>query len=291
MRAGRGVLSTCPRCVDRKGPRIPIEQVNGTPLAYEDAGEGDAIVIVHGSWTRRQAWRGVVERLSATFRVVSYDRRGHGESAGQPDAGTVHDDVGDLVGLIELLDLAPTHLLASSYGACVALRLAGQRPDLVRKLVAHEPPAYRLLEADPGTRSVAEHEQRKLSEVRQRLERGDHAGGAEYFVEHVALGPGGWTGLPPPVQEAFVRNAPTFLGELQDPDALDLDVSALQRFSAPVLLTQGDHSPAVFAPILDVLEGVLPSARRLTLAGAGHVPHLSHADEYSAIVSEFFLQT
>ena len=36
----------------------------------------------------------------------------------------------------------------------------------------------------------------------------------------VALGPGTWAQLPPPVQESFVRHAPTFLGEMNDPDAL-----------------------------------------------------------------------
>lgn len=270
---------------------MPIERINGTPLAYDDTGQGDPVVIVHGSWSQLQTWRAVVERLSTTFRVVSYDRRGHGESASQPDAGTVHDDVGDLAALIELLGLAPTHILANSYGSCVALRLAAERPQVVRRLVAHEPPAYRLLEAHPETKPIAEEEWRKLGEVRQRLERGDHLGGAQYFVDHVALGRGAWSGLPPPVQELFVRHAPTFLGELRDPDALGLDVNALQRLPVPVLLTEGDRSPAVFAPILQLLREILPSAQRLTVTGAGHVPHLSHAGEYSAIVNQFLLAT
>lgn len=270
---------------------MPIEQINGTPLAYDAIGQGHPLVIVHGSWTRRQTWGDVAERLSTTFRVVSYDRRGHGESAAQPDAGTVHDDVADLGALIELLGLAPTHVLANSYGSCVALRLAVERPHVVQMLVAHEPPAYRLLEADPETNSIAEEESRKLGEVRQRLERGDHVGGAEYFVEQVALGPGAWSGLPPPVRELFVRHAPTFLGELRDPDALHLDVDALQRLSVPVLLTEGDRSPGMFASVLELLAEVMPRARRLTVAGAGHVPHLTHASDYSAIVREFLLTT
>jgi pimeloyl-ACP methyl ester carboxylesterase len=253
---------------------MPSETVNGTTLAYDTDGEGHALVLIHGSWVVRLAWVFVVPGLTPSFRVVSYDRRGHGESDAQPEAGTVHDDVADVAALIEALDIAPAHVVANSYGACIALRLGVERPDLVARMVCHEPPLLGVLEGSPDGERVAEEEWRKLGEVRQRLERGDHADGAQYFVEQVALGPGMWAELPPVAQNIFVRNAPTFLGELRDSDALRVDLDLVKQLAAPVLLTQGDQSPAFFAPIIEVLAGTLPNVRRHLMPGAGHIPQM-----------------
>ncbi len=266
---------------------MPSATINGTTLAYDTAGDGHPLVLVHGSWVERQMWAFVVPGLAASFRVVSYDRRGHGESEAQPDAGTMHDDVADVAALIEALNIAPAHVVANSYGACIALRLGIERPDLVARMVCHEPPLLGVLEASPEGKGIASEVSGRLGEVRRRLERGDDAGGAEYFVEHVALGPGMWAQLPPEVQDTFVRHAPTFLGELRDPDALDADLDVLRRLAAPVLLTQGDQSPEMFAPIIEVLASTLPNVERHVMPGAGHVPQLTHPDDYIPVVRDY----
>jgi pimeloyl-ACP methyl ester carboxylesterase len=260
---------------------------DGTTLAYDTAGEGHALVLVHGSWMVRQTWRLVVPGLTPSFRVVSYDRRGHGESDAQPEAGTVHDDVADAAALIEALDIAPAHVVANSYGACIALRLGVEHPELVARMVCHEPPLLRVLEGSPDGKRVAEEVWRKLGEVRRRLERGDDAEGAQYFVEQVAMGPGMWAQLPPDVRNIAVRNAPTFLGELRDSDAFRVDIDLLRQLAAPVLLIQGDQSPAFFAPIIEVLAGALPNVRRHLMSGAGHAPHMTHPDNYVSVVRDF----
>lgn len=269
---------------------MPVEVINGTPIAFDVEGAGEAAVLVHGSWNQRQAWGFVVPRFADSFRVVTYDRRGHGESEGPPDAGTVHDDVADLASLIEALDAAPAYVAGNSFGACIALRLAADRPALVKKVVAHEPPFLDLLDASPDTKPTVQAIRDDLGEVRARLQAGDHAAAAEYFVEHVALGPGAWQMIPPEVQQGFVANAATYLGELADPDAASIDPKALAQISAPALLTQGDQSPRFFAPIMDIVARALPDARRHTIEGAGHVPHMTHPDDYVSVVRGFLAQ-
>src|SRR5438874_99707 len=119
---------------DRLCP-VTTETINGTTLAYDVAGEGEPLILIHGSWGERQTWAFIVPGLAESFRVVSYDRRGHGESVAPPDAGTVHDDVADAAALIEGMDAAPAYVVANSYGSCIALRLAAERPELVKPMV------------------------------------------------------------------------------------------------------------------------------------------------------------
>jgi pimeloyl-ACP methyl ester carboxylesterase len=74
--------------------------------------------------------------------VVTYDPRGVERSVRSDGSGELspNDHAADLAALIEALDQGPVELFASSGGAVNALALIAQRPDLVQKLVAHEPP-------------------------------------------------------------------------------------------------------------------------------------------------------
>ncbi len=270
---------------------MPVEEINGTPLSYEETGDGEPLVLVHGSWGEGDTWGFVVPGLAESFRVVAYDRRGHGRSSGPPEEGTVHDDVADLVALIEKLHIAPVNLVANSYGACIALRLTAQQPELVRRTAAHEPPSMPLLAADPDAKPVFDQTAASLEVVRQLLEAGNYADAAERFVETIALGPGMWSQLPPEMRDMFVRHAPTVLGEMRDPDALTIDLPALGRVSTPLLLSKGDQSPPMFAPIIEQLARALPDAQRHTFAGAGHVPQLTHPDDYVTVITSFVQST
>lgn len=266
---------------------MAANDIDSISLPRDVAGDGPALVLVHGSWADRKTWGLVLPRLAESFRTISYDRRGHGESATRPDAGTVHDDVADLVRMIDEVGKGPAHVVASSYGACIALRMAAAYPDHVMRLVCHEPPMLGVLEIDEGGHAIADEVRRKFGEVRQRLERNEYVGGAEYFVEQVAFGSGVWSRMPPPVQETFLSHAPTFLGELRDFDAFGTDLDLLRRLDTPVLLTHGDHSPAFFAPIVERLSVLLPNAQKGLVPGAGHVPHLTHPDAYVSVTRDF----
>jgi pimeloyl-ACP methyl ester carboxylesterase len=260
--------------------------VNGVNLYYSAVGSGPNFVLVHGSWGDADNWAPVVPRFARRCAVVSYDRRGHSRSERPPAPGSVHEDVSDLAALIEALDLAPAFVCGNSYGALITLRLAAARSDLVRGIAVHEPPGLPLLSDDPPFASIAEAYGQRIAPVRKLLEAEEHAAAAELFVETIALGPGQWAQLPEPVRQAFIRNAPTYLDELRDPDCLTLDLDALATYAKPALLTQGDQSPPMFAPILDRIAKSLPHAERHLYVGAGHVPHMTNPDDYVRVTMD-----
>lgn len=267
---------------------MPTADVNGVQLYYELSGnEGVPLVLVHGSWVSHENWQLVVSGLAKSFQVLIYDRRGHSQSEGSADQGSVHDDVADLGALIEHLDLGPAWVAGNSFGASITLRLAGERPDLLRGMIAHEPPLFSLLANDPSSAPMLAEVGERVGAVVERISSGDHAGAAEQFVETVALGPGAWAQSPPQFQQTMIRNAPTFLDEANDPEQLALDLERIIPFSGPVLLTLGDQSPPVFAPVVSLVAEALPTAEVRTISGAGHIPHFTHPDIYSEVITEF----
>jgi pimeloyl-ACP methyl ester carboxylesterase len=267
---------------------MPTTQVNGTKIYWEINGDdGDPIVLVHGSWGDHHNWATVVPTLSRSFRVLTYDRRGHSRSERPSGQGSVREDVADLAALLEHLQHSPSHIIGNSFGASIVLRLAAERPDLFRSMIVHEPPLFGLLADEPDAKPALRSVQERISAVVRLLTAGDLAGGARQFAETIAFGPGAWQELPEEVRNTFVFNAPTWLDEVRDPEVMEIDILRLRGFSAPTLLTIGEQSPPFFAQVVGRFARALPNAVTQMYTGAGHVPHLSDPVKYVDVVTEF----
>jgi pimeloyl-ACP methyl ester carboxylesterase len=112
---------------------------NGIKTNYLEAGQGDPVVLIHGSGpgvTSYANWRLVIPALAENFRVIAPDMVGFGFSERpaniQYGVQTWADQV---VGLMDTLELARVHLVGNSFGGAIALRIATQHPDRVGKLV------------------------------------------------------------------------------------------------------------------------------------------------------------
>jgi pimeloyl-ACP methyl ester carboxylesterase len=264
--------------------------VNGTELYYELSGGGNvplSVALVHGSWGDHSNWNPVVPELARSFRVLTYDRRGHSQSARPKTQGSLREDAADLAALLEALEIGPAHIIGNSGGAAVALWLAAERPEMLRSLIVHEPPLFGLLADDPASDAALRAIDERISNVFRLLRSGSFRNAARHFVDNVAFAPGAWDKLPPARQETFVTNAPTFLDELQDPNISIVDLDALGRFDRPTLLTRGEHSPAFFTSVVATLARAMPAADEMIFAGAAHVPHVSHPAEFIDAVAGF----
>jgi pimeloyl-ACP methyl ester carboxylesterase len=261
---------------------MPLETVNGVRLDIGHSGSGDPMILLHGSWEDRHCWALVEDRLAPDWHVVAYSRRGHSASEDSDQPGTRHDDEDDLAGLIEALD-APAHVVANSFGGCVALGLASRRSELFRSLAVHEPPLLSLAADHPMVQQVGE----GVGPVLELIQQGKHEDAARFFVENIAIGPGAWDLMPQEQRAIATNNAPTFAGEMSDSDWPLIDLDVLSRLELPVLLTKGDQSPPFFAVIIDRLAETIPGAQVEMIPGAGHIPHETHPEEYVAAVGAF----
>jgi pimeloyl-ACP methyl ester carboxylesterase len=264
---------------------MPNLENDGASLYYEISGSGDPMVLVHGSWVDHYEWPFVLPALAESYRVLIYDRRGHTQSTAPEGQGSINEDLADLAAMIEEVG-APAHVVASSFGSSISLNLAARRPELFRTLCAHEPPLFDLLAASEETRPVYEQVRVGVQAVEELIAAGRNEDAARTFVNDVALGPGFWDFIPEEDRRRIIANAPTFLDERRDPDSLKLDAS-VARFDKPALLTNGDQSPPPFALTITRLKEVFPAAEYRTIPGWGHVPHVTHPQDYVEMVKAF----
>jgi pimeloyl-ACP methyl ester carboxylesterase len=267
---------------------MPTTKINQVNLYWEILGqEGDPLVFVHGSWGDHHNWDGVKEELSKSFRVLTYDRRGHSKSERTSHQGSAEEDVSDLIALIEHLNFSPAHIVGNSGGAAIVLKTAARRHDIFKTLVVHEPPLFGLLKNVDEAQPMLEVVEQRIHAVVDLIATNEYEQAAKLFVETIAFGPGAWAGLPEHVKQTFIYNAPTFLDEIRDPGNLEFDSSKLGRFDKPALLTHGTNSPPFFIMGLDIIAKALINAKRFVFEGAGHVPHMSHPNQYIQNVQQF----
>jgi pimeloyl-ACP methyl ester carboxylesterase len=267
-------------------PLLRRSAVDGVELAHRIGGDGPPVVLIHGSWDDHRSWDEVAARLRATCRVLAYDRRGHSASTAPPGQGRIGEDVEDAAALLERHGLAPASVVGHSYGASVALLLAVRRPDLVRRVVVHEPPLYALLAGDDEWDAVRRKAGETMAEVAAALIDGEVEVAARRFVEEVAFGAGSWPGLLCERGRATVlANADTWLDQSRDPDRLAVDVTPLATSGIPVTVTTGTATIAAFAEIARRLVAALPESELVPIDGAAHGAHLSHPERFAAVVA------
>src|SRR5881396_2592476 len=168
---------------------LHVVRVRGTDLRFVERGTGIPVVFVHGSLGTLESWGPQIDAFATRFRVIAYSRRYHWPNAAQPDGQeyslSLHAD--DLIGLIETLGLERVHLVASSYGAYVALLVTLRRPDLVRSLVLAEPPILPWLGRTPAGDSLLHTFDRTVFKAaRAAFVRDDSVGAVQRFWDGLA---------------------------------------------------------------------------------------------------------
>ncbi|WP_201832651.1 3-oxoadipate enol-lactonase [Microvirga zambiensis] len=118
--------------------------VNGISINYSTKGEaGDWVVLSHSLSGSLEAWAPQIEELSATFRVLVYDIRGHGQSDAPQGPYTMDLLADDLEALLDHLKIDRAHLVGLSLGGAIAQTLAVRRPGRLLSLtIADATSAY-----------------------------------------------------------------------------------------------------------------------------------------------------
>jgi len=219
-----------------------------TDLAVEVLGEGDPVVLVHGSGFRDANWSDQSE-LGGRYRLVLPFRRGYGQSpAGDPDFAV---DAEDIAGLLD----ERAHLVGFSYGGIGVLLAAASRPEFVRSVTAIEPPAFGIAAGDPAVQELME----RLGPVFE------HA--AELTPEQFGAAFGEALGFERP-QEPDADRLSAIESFMQERSPYEAEIPFDKLQGVPVLVLSGGWHPA-FDAVCDVLEQRL-GAERAVLPGKGH---------------------
>src|SRR5215469_2124180 len=257
-----------------------VTSKDGTHIAYEQSGQGPALVIVCGVLGDHHQHAGLARLLAEYFTVYNIDRRGHGES-GFTEPYAAQREIEDVDAL--LTEAGGSAFVYGSSGTgvlCMYAAAAGLSPKM-KKLAVWEPPY--ILE---GTRPpVPQDYQDQLSQLLREGRKGDMielfltkaVGMPAEFVAPMRQSPF-WA-----AQEAF---APTLVYDatLMGNGDFKLPKERLAKVTAPTLVIDGGTTPWL-SQAAQAVASTLPHAHRRTIAGQPH----NVADEAMApVLIEYF---
>jgi 3-oxoadipate enol-lactonase len=114
---------------------MPLAAVNGTEIYYEVHGNGPPLVLAHGVGGNHSIWWQQIPYLSQWYTIVTFDHRGFGRSKEIPEGPHRKDYVGDLLGLMDHLEIEQAALVAQSMGGTSCLAMTAWHPERVAALV------------------------------------------------------------------------------------------------------------------------------------------------------------
>ena len=122
-------------------------EVPGATLHVEVRGSGPTLLCITGGPTDAGIFTDLGGRLADRYTVVTYDQRGHSRSTldGDPEDIPVSLHADDAAAILQAVGGGPAYVYGNSGGGTIGLDLVARHPDLVRTLVAHEPPLMELL--------------------------------------------------------------------------------------------------------------------------------------------------
>jgi pimeloyl-ACP methyl ester carboxylesterase len=267
--------------------------LNGARLTYRLNGDsGATVVFIHGSLGDLNTWRGQELLFAQRYRVLVYSRRYHPPNPPVEDNATYSPQLHaeDLAALLLTLDVAPAHIIGSSYGAYVALALAREHPELVRSLVLAEPPLFPLLSGSELGDSVRRaFYNNALDPARRSFAHGDSVAGTRLFYDGLS-GRGRFDNLPGGTRADLLAHAFELRHEMlanREQYLPAVSCAQLGRVTTPVLLLRGERSPRAFQLISDELSRCLQNDTTVTIPGSGHPVHTGNPSYYNQIVLRY----
>jgi pimeloyl-ACP methyl ester carboxylesterase len=275
---------------------VPLQRAvidGGIEIHFAEAGQGPALVFVHGGMGDWQAWAPQWEDFTAQYRCITYSRRysSPNRNALATTDHSVRAEASDLAALLDHWNAAPALIVGTSYGAYTALQMALSAPDKVSALALTEAPVLPFADRVPGGRQAREAFER---EVIRPADEAFRAGDVERAVSLLTVGINGsgpGEAATDVGRERRMRNAQAMRALAFSSDAYPaLDEELLRTFTVPTLLLTGEDTMPIHRATTAALKALLPHASLKVVRGCGHGVHRDQPSVFNRTVLEFFKQ-
>src|SRR5690625_3582191 len=273
-------MTTIPVPAVPEGKYVDIE--NNLRVHYHEAGEGPAVVFVHGSGPGATGWSNFKDNYeviaNAGFRCIVPDLIGFGYSTNDDDIDYSWEMLAQgISGLCDALDLDKVHLVGNSMGGALCIQVALDRPDLIESMVLMAPGGLEEGEtymSMKGIRTmlkimyksgITEDSMREIFKLQLFL--------PENITDEI-------------IQErfqVFTLQAKNILGKVKVPNLSN----RLAEVTAPVLGLWGDDDNFCPGSGVETMEKGFPTVRTLRINQCGHWVMVEYADPFNRSCIDF----
>lgn len=253
-------------------------------LYYETAGQGIPFVMIHAGVADNRQWNNEFAFFANHYQVIRYDMRGYGKS--EPVDGEFNH-LDDLTAILNALEIQePILIMGCSMGGGLAMDFALTYPARVRALI--------LVGSGPSGLELDVPTPSKFADVEKAFEAGDLdlVGEIETQIWFDGMGR-----TPDRVNQAmrklvYEMNRQALAHEVKQlgkriPNAQTPAFNRLSDIEVPILIVVGEHDTPYVLAAADYMVERIPSAQKVIIEDAAHLPNMDHPDEFQTHVTNF----
>ena len=260
-------------------PTTGTLDVGGGSVYYETLGSGPPVVLIHGGFGDRRMWDGQFRALASNHRVVRYDHRGFGRSAA-PQAP--YSPAGDLIRLLDTLNIRRAHLVGNSLGGTLAIDFALKHPERVASLV--------VVASGPEGLPVPQADIESVAKVFKAAEAEGVEKSVELWLAHpmVAVS-SGKPGARELLRAMVSDNRSVFLMKHWPSEELNPPAARrLGEIRAPTLVVIGGRDTELSRRMGEEAARGIAGAKKVVMADADHLPQMANPPEFNRHVLRFW---
>ncbi len=278
-------------------PEVQHVTIHGHRRAYVKAGEGPALLLLHGLGCDHTTWAPVIGALAEHFTVIAPDLLGHGESDKPRADYSLGGYANGMRDLLTVLGIDKVTVVGHSFGGGVAMQFAYQFPERTERLMLVAPgglgpevtPVIRAITLPgfhqalavltmPGVRHVGAGGLRALARTRLPLVRD---------LDEVATI---YESFADPRARAAIRHVVRAVVDWRGQVVTMVDRAYLTQ-AMPMCVVWGSADQVIPAKHADHVATVAPGAWVEVIDGAGHFPHKEHPERFVELLRAFVEQT
>jgi len=259
---------------------MPKTRINNIDITYDDTGSGPAVVLIHGYPFNRSMWAEQVSALADSYRVVTLDLRGHGESESSTGASTMKLMAQDVAALMDELQIDRAVIGGLSMGGYVTLAFYQLFAERVEK----------LLLAD--TRAQADTEEAKATRGDQVQQiQADGMTGIVTAMLPKLLSPETVSKQPEivkRVRDMMMHTSPEgAIGALRGMAEREDQTERLSQINVPALIVVGKEDP--ITPVADSqkMHERIAGSQLVVIENASHVSNIEQPEQFNRALREF----
>jgi pimeloyl-ACP methyl ester carboxylesterase len=264
--------------------RSGFATIDNAKIYYEVAGKGLPLVMIHAGVADSRQWNNEFTNFAQSYQVIRYDMRGYGKS--EPVDGEF-SHMSDLVSLLDTLEIhEPIVIMGCSMGGGLAMDFALTHPSRAKALI--------MVDSGPSGLKLDVPSSSKFADAEKAFEAGDMDLVAEIETQ---IWFDGIDRTPEQVNPAmrellYEMNRLALSHEIKQlgkrqPNTQTPAFDRLGDLNLPVLIIVGAHDTPYTLAAADYMTEKIPSARKVIIEDAAHLPNMDHPPEFQGIVKDF----
>jgi pimeloyl-ACP methyl ester carboxylesterase len=264
--------------------RSGFATIDNAKIYYEAAGKGLPLVMIHAGVADSRQWNNEFTNFAQSYQVIRYDMRGYGKS--EPVDGEF-SHMSDLVSLLDTLEIyKPIVIMGCSMGGGLAMDFALTHPSRAKALI--------MVDSGPSGLKLDVPSSSKFADAEKAFEAGDMDLVAEIETQ---IWFDGIDRTPEQVNPAmrellYEMNRLALSHEIKQlgkrqPNTQTPAFDRLGDLNLPLLIIVGAHDTPYTLAAADYMTEKIPSARKVIIEDAAHLPNMDHPPEFQGIVKDF----